>query len=506
MPLRAQLTWRALLVLICATLQVLQVSAAQDEPAGAVFSSSSGDPQNTVWFSDSGGICSWRLALDDKREIETLDGCDSKLLDLRVTIDNADVSDRMEWSRQTGSGEWPVLFSGVDEQTGLQVRRSYSWKSGAPALRHSLQIELAEGIVGRDVQVAIRSGAAPKHHVMNDRSLGDFFYGYSRVFARSDLAEIERVDTEVETHWAGIATRHTALVLDLGEAHPDARIMASAEPGIDGQLRLIADFRGAAAGTLGSSVVDLAMLPLTPALASQYGVETMLYSDALLPFRYLSRLIDWILVGLSALLGNVGVAVIVLAVLVRAVFFRVTTWSMEQQDRFSAAEVAMRPAMEEIKRTSKGEKRSERMLSLYKEHGISPFSGLKGSAALFVQIPILICLFNVTAESAVFRDASFLWMSDLSLPDQLALLPFVVPLFGASLNLLPIALGAVNLFSGSLEAKREPTASSRNRTALIFTILILVFFYSCSAALVLYWLAVNLTQMAERRFLRRKAA
>ena len=100
-----------------------------------------------------------------------------------------------------------------------------------------------------------------------------------------------------------------------------------------------------------------------------------------------------------------GAAVIVFALLLRALLLPLGLWSIRQQRQFADIQQRMKPRLQEINKTLKGAEKSEAVFQTYKDYGISPFSGLKGSIGLFVQLPILIALFAVTTESAMFRDA-----------------------------------------------------------------------------------------------------
>src|SRR5690606_36548663 len=127
--------------------------------------------------------------------------------------------------------------------------------------------------------------------------------------------------------------------------------------------------------------------------------------------------------------------------------FPVTAWSAGKQTEFLRVSEIMKPRIAAIRAGYKGAEQSERILQVYREHQVSPFSGLKGSVGLMLQIPFLLAVFNVTTVSSVFAGREFLWIDSLALPDMAATLPFQIPLIGHHLNVLPIMLGIVNLAS-----------------------------------------------------------
>ena len=142
-----------------------------------------------------------------------------------------------------------------------------------------------------------------------------------------------------------------------------------------------------------------------------------------------------------------------------------------------------------------GAEESEKILEIYKDHGVSPFSGLKGSVGLFVQIPFLLAVFNITTESSLLSGETFFWIDDLANPDAALAVQSSLPLLGSSFNVLPILLGVVNLLSVTVG---HDMPSKSRRIAFAVTLLIIAFFYSFAAGLVLYWLAINTFQVVER--------
>ncbi len=111
----------------------------------------------------------------------------------------------------------------------------------------------------------------------------------------------------------------------------------------------------------------------------------------------------------------------------------------------------MAPKINAINTTFQCAEMSERTLELYKEYRVSPFTGLKGSAALIVQLPLLIAFFSITTEFALFRDIPFLWHTDLSLPDQTFRLPFTIPGNGGYVVFMPIIFGLVSALASAIQ-------------------------------------------------------
>jgi YidC/Oxa1 family membrane protein insertase len=325
--------------------------------------------------------------------------------------------------------------------------------------------------------------------------LGSVLYGYSRVFAASGELDpsFKRVLEPHQATAAALAVRHVAITV-IPEPASDQALTVHPDLGITQSLDDIRTSR-LLRQPLKSVVLQNA------ALDASY--QSFLYPTLWRPLRVLARLIEWTLETITTQVRNPAIAVLIFAVLFRAVSMPLSIWSTRQQRRFFALQNEMKPTIERIKQNYKGAERSEKILQAYEAYGFSPLAGLKSSAALFIQLPVLIALFAVTTESALFRDAPFLWISDLSMPDGVLGLPFNIPLLGDQMNLLPVALGIVSVIA--TQAQRRMHASASPRTGLFLALLFVVLFYSCAAALVLYWLTVNAVQIIEGLCMRQGA-
>jgi len=272
-----------------------------------------------------------------------------------------------------------------------------------------------------------------------------------------------------------------------------------------GALELIVDPEGEHPAALridavldpGASLSITAALSSVPAIS---GTDTlvaptsMMYSALWSPIRWICFKIEALLRVLANAIGNLGVAICLLAILVRVVTFPLNRWSARRQREFAATQAEMAPLIADAKRTLKGAEQSQKILDTYKQFNVSPMSGLKGSVALMVQLPVLIAVFNVTSESALFSGAGFLWVDDLSLPDRLITIGYALPVLGAGVNLLPLLLGGLGWYASR-------SMDSATPSGLWLHALITVLFYSFAAAIVLYWLSINLIQVFESRVL-----
>jgi YidC/Oxa1 family membrane protein insertase len=179
--------------------------------------------------------------------------------------------------------------------------------------------------------------------------------------------------------------------------------------------------------------------------------------------------------------GNYGVAIILLTAVVKGVL-----WPLQNKANKSMRKMsALAPKMQALKEKYKDDptRMNQEVMKLYKEHGVNPVGGC---LPMMIQIPIFFGLFSMLGQAAELRNASFLWVHDLSQPDILARIPGL----GWPINLLPLIMGATNVWLMRMTPK---TGDSTQQKVMMFMPLIFLFFcYNFAAALALYYTTQNL--------------
>ncbi|TPD53375.1 MAG: membrane protein insertase YidC [Thalassolituus maritimus] len=186
----------------------------------------------------------------------------------------------------------------------------------------------------------------------------------------------------------------------------------------------------------------------------------------------------WLLDNIHDFVGNWGVAIILLTVLIKLAFFKLS--AMSYRSMANMRKVA--PKMAEIKERygDNREKLGQEMMKLYKTEKINPLSGC---LPILVQMPVFIALYWVLMESVELRQAPFfLWIEDLSIKD---------PLF-----ILPLLMGA----SMFIQFKLNPTPPDpmQARVMQLMPVIFTVFFLWFPAGLVLYWVVNNVLSIAQQ--------
>lgn len=199
------------------------------------------------------------------------------------------------------------------------------------------------------------------------------------------------------------------------------------------------------------------------------------------------------------LIPNYGVAIILLTFLVRIIFWPLTRSSTQSMKKMQE----IQPKLKEIQKKFKDnpQKLQQETWAVYRENKVNPLSSC---LPMLIQIPVFIALFTVLRSSVELRYSSFLWITDLSEPENL--FSGSIPIIG-SLNILPILMAATT----GLQSYLTPAAGDPNQQRMmsIFMPLMMLFmFYSFPSALSLYWTVsqvLSIVQMLEIRYKNEKA-
>jgi YidC/Oxa1 family membrane protein insertase len=395
-------------------------------------------------------------------------------------------------STQMAGGARYQIRIAVDDAYLFTIRQSVTNASGQPLAVRPI------GLVSRATQSADRS--TWQNHVgpigvFNDKANYDVNW--------KDL-DLGKDETFANTSgWLGFTEKHwlTALVP---------------------QGAMTGDFRRSPSG---GYQADYALATTTVAPGQTLTTDARLFAGAKekgLLDRYeeagipqFSYAIDWgwfhwfmipifdVLLWLFRTLGNFGVAIIGLTLIVRAIMFPIA----QKQFQSMAGMRKLQPKMKAIQERFKEDKQRQQqeILKLYQAEKINPAAGC---LPILLQIPVFYALYKVLLVSVEMRHQPFvLWIKDLSAPDPLTpinlfgLLHFSPPAYLA-IGVLPILVGATQWMSMKLNPQPMDPAQAQ-----VFAIMpwFLVFIMAPFAAgLQLYWMTNNLLTIAQQWWLYRK--
>jgi len=178
------------------------------------------------------------------------------------------------------------------------------------------------------------------------------------------------------------------------------------------------------------------------------------------------------------LVQNWGVAIILVTLVVKALFFKLSAASYRSMANMRRVAPKLKTLKDQY--GDDRQKMSQAMMELYKKEKINP---LGGCLPILVQMPVFIALYWVLLESVQLRHAPFMfWITDMSVKD---------PLF-----ILPILMG-ISMFI-QMQLNPAPPDPMQAKIMKIMPIMMTVFFLWFPAGLVLYWLVNNILSISQQ--------
>jgi len=213
----------------------------------------------------------------------------------------------------------------------------------------------------------------------------------------------------------------------------------------------------------------------------------------------LERALKWLLLVFYKIIPNYGVAIILLTLLVKILFFPLTKKGSEATLRMQA----LAPKIKEIQEKYKNnpQKMQMEMGNFYKQEGYNPLSGC---LPMLLQIPIFFAMYNLFNNHFDLRGAMFIpgWIPDLSVPESIWNFPgdFRLPILGwTALRLLPFIYVGSQLIYGKVT--QMPGQQSNAQMKMMLYILPIVFFfvlYDVPSGLLIYWIFSNILTMVQQ--------
>ena len=213
----------------------------------------------------------------------------------------------------------------------------------------------------------------------------------------------------------------------------------------------------------------------------------------------LQQLIDWGWFGIIAKpiflalhwlndnwLRNYGWSIVVITVIINLVLLPLRFTSMKSQRKMQKLQPQIAAINAKYKglslRDPKKAQQNAEIMELYKKEGANPMSGC---LPMFVQIPILYAFYKVLTVTIELRGAHWLWVTDLSQPEQLAI------------HILPIVM-VITQFIQQQMTPNPGVDPSQAKMMKFMPLMFGFFFYSMSSGLVLYWLTSNLVGILQQ--------
>jgi len=222
----------------------------------------------------------------------------------------------------------------------------------------------------------------------------------------------------------------------------------------------------------------------------------------------LDQLIDWGWFGVIAkplflvlhwlndnITHNYGWAIILITVILNLVLLPLRFSGMKASMKSQRRMQQIQPQINAINAKYKGiglrdprkQQQNQELMDLYSKEGINPMaSAASGCLPMLIQLPVLYAFYRVIAVTIELRGAHWLWVTDLSQPETLAI------------HLLPLIMVATQFLVQSMTPTAPSMDPSQAKMMRFMPLMFGFFFYNMSSALVLYWLTGNLTGIAQQ--------
>jgi len=225
-------------------------------------------------------------------------------------------------------------------------------------------------------------------------------------------------------------------------------------------------------------------------------LEKLRYAHLGTVFGALARGMEWLIVTIQRLTGTGwGMAIILFSLFLKFVTLPISRATHRGQLEVARIGSLLAPRLAEIKAQYDGEEAHTRIMAAHRDLGVTPFYTLRPMIPSLIQIPILVAVFSALGEMPQLAGTGFLWIDDLTRPDNLARLPTELPMLGDSFNLLPLFMAFITLL-GAITYKLPFTTERAHRLQrykmYVVAFILLLLFYPFPAAMVLYWTLVNI--------------
>ncbi|MGM0552355.1 MAG: membrane protein insertase YidC [Pseudomonadota bacterium] len=395
--------------------------------------------------------------------------------------------DRYELSDGQDTLEVPLRW--VSEDGAIEVVKTYTFT------RDSHLVEVDYQVKNRsDTPWSGRQYRQLRHGPTPDREswwlytfTGAAYYddGYQR--ERFESFAEDPVQARTQGGWVAIIQHYfvSAWIPDDDEVNALYARSVTSDVGEEYLIGLHSETRQIPAGASGDFSTRLWVGPKLQAELSEIAQGLELTADYGI-FTFLSKPLFWLLDKIHMVLGNWGWSIVILTILIKLAFFKLSATSYRSMARMRK----VAPKLQALKERYKDDKQrmNQALMDLYKKEKINP---LGGCLPILVQIPVFIALYWVLLESVELRQAPWwLWIQDLSSRD-----PYFI---------LPILMG-VSMFV-QYKLNPPPMDPVQQKIFMALPFVFTVFFAFFPAGLVLYWFTNNLFSIAQQWYITRNIA
>jgi YidC/Oxa1 family membrane protein insertase len=405
---------------------------------------------------------------------------------------------RLTWDN--GQGLIFALDVSLDEFFMFDVKQSVENKSDKPVTLYPWSL-------------VVRYGEPPAEgiYILHEGPYG-VFNGSLKEFGYSDFKDNKQQKISTTGGWVGITDKYwmATLVPDQKQKVDVTLKQTGSGNELKYQIDYIAPGQAIAPGTSATTDARLyagaKIVRVISDYEKKYGIDKFDLTIDWGWFSFFTRPLFWLLEWLYVQLGNFGLSILILTVIVKAVFFPLANKSYAAMSKMKA----LQPEMEKLKERY-GEDRqrmNQELMQLYRREKVNPAAGC---LPILVQIPVFFALYKVLYTTIEMRHQPFYgWIKDLSAPDPLTILTgfglfhWQVPEFLHFFNIgiWPLIMGVTMYLQQKLNP--QPTDPVQARVFQFLPILFTFMLAPFAAGLVIYWAWSNTLSIAQQYTIMRR--
>jgi YidC/Oxa1 family membrane protein insertase len=215
-------------------------------------------------------------------------------------------------------------------------------------------------------------------------------------------------------------------------------------------------------------------------------------------FDIIAKPLHFLLLFFNRYVGNFGVSIIFLTILIKIIF-----WPLTHKSYVSMKEMQkIQPLMAKIREKYKDDREQQQreMMGLYKTYKVNPMGGC---LPMLIQIPVFFALYKLLGSSIELRQEPFmLWITDLSMPDRLFSFSSSIPYIPNGIPVLTLLMGASMFLQQKMTPQQGDPAQAK--MMMFMPVIFIVAFINVPSGLVLYWLVNNIISIGQQyRILKR---
>ncbi len=199
------------------------------------------------------------------------------------------------------------------------------------------------------------------------------------------------------------------------------------------------------------------------------------------------NLFNW----LGRYIGNYGLIILVLTLIIKMVLFPLTFKSYISQAKMKVLKPQVDQINAKFPKKEDAMKKQQATMALYKRVGVSPMGGC---LPMLLQMPILFAMFRFFPTSIELRQQSFLWATDLSTYDSILKLPFMIPMYGDHVSLFTLLMTVSTILTMKINSPSQSSGQIPGMQGMMYImpVMFMVILNNYSAGLTYYYFLANL--------------